>query len=80
MISIFLKYMYVTYQIATFRNKVHLYKEMGRLKISTVYKYYIPERVIVSNVTLRNMIINRGEAEVDNHIPKGDISDYHPLR
>ena len=45
-----------------------------------VYKYYILERVIVRNVTLRNMIINRGEAEVDNDIPKGDNSDYHPLR
>ena len=37
----------------------------------TVYKYYIPERVIVRNVTLRNVIINRGTAEVDNHISKG---------
>ena len=27
-----------------------------------IYKYYIPERVIVKNVILRNMIINRGEA------------------
>ena len=41
---------------------------------ATVYiiKYYIPERLIVRNVTLRNIIINRGEAEVDNDIPKGD--------
>ena len=38
----------------------------------TVYKYYIPKRVIVRNVTLKNMITNRGEAEVDNHIPKVD--------
>ena len=36
--------------------------------------------MIVRTVTLRNMIINRGEAEVDNHIPQGDISDYHPVR
>ena len=43
--------------------------------MNAVCKYYIPERVIVRNVTLRNMIINRGEAEVDNHTPKGDISD-----
>ena len=36
------------------------------------------ELMVVRKVTL--MIIKRGEAEVDNHIPKGDISDYHPLR
>ena len=40
----------------------------------------MPERVIVRNITMRNMIINHGEAEVDNNIPKGNISDYHPLR
>ena len=46
--------------------------------------YYInitfPERVIVENITPRNVIINRGAAEVDNHIPRDDIFDYHPLR
>ena len=26
------------------------------------------------------MIINRSEAEVDNHIPEGDSFDHHPLR
>ena len=26
------------------------------------------------------MIINRGAAEVDNHIPRDDIFDYHPLK
>ena len=26
------------------------------------------------------MIINRGAAEVDNHIWRDDIFDYHPLR
>ena len=35
--------------------------------------YRIPERAIVNNVTLRNMIIDRGEADIDNHIPKGDM-------
>ena len=33
-----------------------------------IYKYYILERMIVRNVTLRNMIINRGEVEVDNYM------------
>ena len=46
--------------------------------------YYInitlPERVIVKNIILRNMIINRGAAEVDNHISRDDIFNYHPLR
>ena len=45
-----------------------------------LYKYYIPERVIVKNVTLRNMNINRGAAEVDIYNPKGDIFHYYPLR
>ena len=31
--------------------------------------------MIVGNVTLRDMIINRGEAVIDNHIPKDNISD-----
>ena len=30
--------------------------------------------MIVRNVTLRN------KAEVDNHIPQDDISDYNPLK
>ena len=34
----------------------------------------------MKNVTLRNMNINRGTAEVDIYIPKGDIFHYHPLR
>ena len=46
--------------------------------------YYInitfPERVIVENIIPRNVIINRGAAEVDNHISRDDIFDYHPLR
>ena len=36
------------------------------------FSYYInitfPERVIVENIIPRNVIINRGAAEVDNHI------------
>ena len=28
----------------------------------------------------RNVIINRGAAEVDNHISRDDIFDYHPRR
>ena len=36
--------------------------------------------VIVENIITRNVIINRGAAEVDNHISKDDIFDYNPLR
>ena len=36
--------------------------------------------VIVENIIPRNVIINRGAAEVDNHISRDDIFDYHPLR
>ena len=45
-----------------------------------LYKYYIPEMAIEKNVTLRNVNISRGKAEVENHIPKGDIFYYRPLR
>ena len=45
-------------------------------------QYYInitfPARMIVENIVLRNVIINRGAAEVDNHISSDDIFDYHP--
>ena len=34
----------------------------------------------VVNIILRNVIINRGAAEVDNHISRDDIFDYHPRR
>ena len=36
--------------------------------------------MIVANIIPRNMIINLGCASVDNHIPRDDIFDYHPLR
>ena len=36
--------------------------------------------VIVENIIPRNVIINRGAAEVDNHISRDDIFDYHPSR
>ena len=46
--------------------------------------YYInitfPAQVIVENIILRNVIINRGAAEVDNHISRDDIFDFHPSR
>ena len=35
--------------------------------------------MIVENIP-RNVIINQGAAEVDNHISTYDILDYHPLR
>ena len=36
--------------------------------------------MIVENIILRNVIINRGTAEVDNHISGDDVFDYHPIR
>ena len=47
-------------------------------------EYYInitfPVRVIVENIIPRNVIINRGAAEVDNQISGDDIFDYHHSR
>ena len=40
-----------------------------------LYKYNILERVLVENIIPRNVIINRGAAEVDNHISRDDIFD-----
>ena len=45
-----------------------------------IYKYNILERVIVENIIPRNVIINRGAAEVEIHISRDDIFDYHPLK
>ena len=46
--------------------------------------YYInitfPAQVIVKNIIPRNFIINRGAAEVENHISRDDNFDYHPHR
>ena len=36
--------------------------------------------MIVENIIPRNVIINRGAAEVDNHITRDDIFDFHPGR
>ena len=36
--------------------------------------------MIVENIIPRNVIINRGAAEVDSHISSDDIFDYHPRR
>ena len=48
------------------------------------HQHYInitfPARVIVENIIPRNVIINRGAAEVDNHISRDDIFDFHPSR
>ena len=53
-------------------------------KFSFEEVYYInitfPARVTVENIIPRNVIINRGAAEVDNHISRDDIFDYHPSR
>ena len=34
--------------------------------------------MIVENIIPWNVIIKRGAAEVDNHIARDDIFDYHP--
>ena len=39
-----------------------------------------PESVKIENIIPRNMIINLGCASVDDHIPRDDIFEYHPLR
>ena len=48
--------------------------------LARLYKYNILERVIVENIIQRNVIINRGAAEVDNYITRDDFFDYHPLK
>ena len=50
------------------------------LKRSILYKYNILERVLVENIIPRNVIINRGAAEVDNHISRDDISPIQGRR
>ena len=40
----------------------------------------IPHWVIVENIIQRNVIINRGAVEFDNHISRDDIPDYHAIR
>ena len=45
-----------------------------RLGKMMLYKYNILERVLVENIIPRNVIINRGAAEVDNHISRDDFS------
>ena len=39
-----------------------------------------PDWVIVENSIPKNVIINRGAAKVDNHIPRDDIFVYHSIR
>ena len=43
-------------------------------KSMLLYKYNILERVLVENIIPRNVTINRGAAEVDNHISRDDFS------
>ena len=51
--------------------------------ISFTVRYYInitfPDWVIVENIIPRNVIINRGAAEVDNHVSREDIFVYHSI-
>ena len=44
------------------------------MMVVLVYKYNILERVLVENIIPRNVTINRGTAEVDNHISRDDFS------
>ena len=55
-------------------------REEDKDQESILYKYNILERVIVENIIPRNMIINRGAAEVDNHISRDDFFGYHTLK
>ena len=48
------------------------------LIVLTLYKYNIFERAIVENIIPRNVIINRGAAEVDNHISRDDFFRLSP--
>ena len=50
------------------------------LLVRLLYTYNILERVIVESIIPRNVIINRGAAEVDNHISRDDFFHYHPLK
>ena len=45
-----------------------------------IYKYYIPCAGDSRKYHPEDVIINRGAAEVDNHISRDDIFDYHPSR
>ena len=45
-----------------------------------LYKYNILERDKVKNIILRNVIINLGVAEVDNHILRDDFFNYQPFK
>ena len=62
----------------------YLLKTIGYISWKQSDKYYInitfPARVIVENIIPRNVIINRGAAEVDNHISRDDIFNSHPSR
>ena len=56
-----------------------------KLTFSVLNMYYyinitFPAEVIVENIIPRYVIINRGAAEVDNHISRDDIFNYHPRR
>ena len=42
--------------------------------ITLLYKYNILERMLVENIIPRNVFINQGAAEVDNHISRDDFS------
>ena len=40
----------------------------------------LPDWLIVENIIPRNVIIKQGAAEVDNHISRDEIFDYHSIR
>ena len=59
-----------------------LFENATLMEITCHSSYYInitfPGRVIVENIIPRNVIINRGTAEVDNHISRDDIFRLSP--
>ena len=69
-------------------NKEKVYNQVpGPTKVrlnSAGLLYYInisfSDWVIVKNIIQRNVIINRGAAEVNYRILGDDIFDYHPIR
>ena len=79
------KAQHTTFQ-CLFKENVPYALEWGQpySKFSFEEVYYInitfSARVTVENIIPRNVIINRGAAEVDNHISRDDIFDYHPSR
>ena len=59
---------------------IYVYISTQNVNVLDNINITFPDWVIVENIIPRNVIINRGTAEVDNHISRDDIFDYHPIR